>query len=381
MNHEHIYQLLLQKRNGTISGPDDEYITELINVHEDIELMWRTIKHAPSLPGEEKFWHEMNADTGWQQVEERLLPRPKVMWWTNRWLMAAVITGVVATSTVLFLKLDNTGTKQPAEIAAIEQEGSGLRLKLSNGKTIALPYNQDKQQISTDDVQLSAGSKKLQYTAGANAETGYNTLVVPPKMDYKLMLADGTEVWLNATSKLRFPFNFTGDKREVYLEGEAFFNVAKNAAQPFIVHTEKTDIQVLGTTFNVSAYKNGINSTSLVSGAVAAKTGTSTVTLKPGQEAILDNNDKVNIRIFDEDEVLAWMRGVYIFHNTSLKDIGSVIDRWYGVKVVFDSPVIANKKFTGGLEKIHKLDYFLETLKIVGNIEHEYDKNGVLHLK
>jgi ferric-dicitrate binding protein FerR (iron transport regulator) len=200
-------------------------------------------------------------------------------------------------------------------------------------------------------------------------------------MDYKLMLADGTEVWLNATSKLRFPFNFTGDKREVYLEGEAFFNVAKNAAQPFIVHTEKTDIQVLGTTFNVSAYKNGINSTSLVSGAVATKTGTSTVTLKPGQEAILDNNDKVNIRKFDEDEVLAWMRGIYIFHNTSLKEIGSVIDRWYGVKVVFDSPAIADKRFTGGLEKIHKLDYFLETLKIVGNIEHEYDKNGVLHLK
>ena len=381
MNHEHIYQLLLQKRNGTISGPDDEYITGLINVHEDIELMWRTIQHTPSLPGEEKFWHEMNADSAWQQVEEKLLPGPKVMWWTNRWLMAAVITGVVITSVTLFWKLDNTGTQQPAEIAATQAEESGLRLKLSNGKTITLPYNQDKQQISTDDVQLSAGSKKLQYKAGANAGTGYNMLVVPPKMDYKLMLADGTEVWLNATSKLRFPFNFSGDKREVYLEGEAFFNVAKNAAQPFIVHTEKTDIQVLGTAFNVSAYKNGINSTSLVSGAVATKTGTSTVTLKPGQEAILDNNDKVNIRNFDEEEVLAWMRGIYIFHNTSLKEIGSVIDRWYGVKVVFDNPAIADKKFTGGLEKIHKLDYFLETLKIVGNIEHVYDNNGVLHLK
>lgn len=381
MNHEHIYQLLLQKRNGTISGPDDEYITELINVHEDIELMWRTIKHSPSLPGEEKFWHEMNADTAWLQVEERLLPRRKLMWWTNRWLIAAVITGVVVTTVALFWRSESSNEKQPQVLAATQKEETGLRLKLSNGQTISLPYNQDRQQISAGDVQLSAGSKKLQYTAANKAEAGYNTLVVPPKMDYKLMLADGTEVWLNATTKLRFPFNFTGDKREVYLEGEAFFNVAKNVAQPFIVHTEKTDIQVLGTTFNVSAYKNSIISTSLVSGAVVSKAGTTQVTLKPGQEAVLKGNSKFDVQSFDSEEVLAWMRGIYIFHNTSLQDIGKVIERWYGVKVVFDNPETAGKKFTGGLEKMHKLDYFLETLHIVGNIEHTYDKDGVLHLK
>jgi hypothetical protein len=380
MNHEHIYQLLLQKRNGTISGPDDAYIMELINVHEDIELMWRTIKHTPSLPGEENFWHEMNADASWQQVEERLVPKRKVMWWTNRWLMAAVVTGVIATSVTLFRLLDYK-TTTPKQIAAVVKEEPGLRLQLSNGETIALPYNQDKKQISAGNVQLTAGAKKLQYTAGADAAGGYNTLVVPPKMDYKLMLADGTEVWLNATTKLRFPFSFTGNKREVYLEGEAFFNVAKNASQPFIVHTEKTDIQVLGTTFNVSAYKNSTISTSLVSGAVASKTATSSVTLKPGQEAILGKNDKINIRSFDEEEVLAWMRGIYIFHNTSLKEIGGVIERWYGVNVVFDTDEMADKKFTGGLERAQKLDSFLETLQIVGNIEHVYDKNGVLHFK
>jgi hypothetical protein len=380
MNYEHIYQLLLQKRDGRISEPDDEYITELINVHEDIELMWRTIKHSPSIAGEEKFWHEMNTDTAWLQVEERLVPKRKVMWWTNRWLMAAVISGVVATTIALCWNSETPDTKQP-ELAVIQKEETGLRLKLSNGQTISLPYNQDKHLINAGDVQLNAGAKKLQYTAGNDAAAGYNTLVVPPKMDYKLMLADGTEVWLNATTKLRFPFKFTGDKREVYLEGEAFFNVAKNAAQPFIVHTEKTDIQVLGTTFNVSAYKNSITSTALVTGAVTSKTGSTAVTLKPGQAAVLNNNNKFDIQDFDSDEVLAWMKGIYIFQNTSLQDIGKVIERWYGVKVIIDNPAIAAKKFTGGLERMHQLDYFLETLQVVGDVQHSYDKDGALHLK
>ncbi|SFE55350.1 FecR family protein [Chitinophaga sp. CF118] len=380
MNHEHIYQLLLQKRNGTISVPDDEYVTGLINVHEDIELMWKAIKHSPSIQGEEKFWHEMNTDLAWQQVEEKLLPRRKAMWWTNRWLIAAVITGVVATGITFMWQSGIFKPKQPQELATTVKAETELQLKLANGQTVKLPYHQAKQQISAGDVQLNAGSNKLQYTAN-KTESGFNTLIVPPKMDYKLVLSDGTEVWLNATTKLRFPFNFNGNQREVYLEGEAFFNVAKNTTQPFIVHTEKTEIRVLGTTFNVSAYKNGITSTSLVSGAVTSKSATAQVTLKPGQEAVVTDNDKFDIRNFDSDEVLAWMRGIYIFHNTSLKDIGGVIERWYGVKVVFDRPELAAKKFTGGLEKLHTLDYFLETLKIVGNVDYSYDKEGVLHLK
>jgi transmembrane sensor len=379
MNHEHIYQLLLQKRNGTISEPDDEYVTGLINVHEDIELMWKAIKHSPSIQGEEHFWHEMNTDAAWQVVEERLAPPPhRNMWWSSRWLIAALITGVVATGVIFIWHADKVTAPKPAIAAAVIPSKPGLQLTLANGEIVMLPYNnQANEQLTAGNVQLSAGAKKLQYTGTAE---GMNTLEVPTKTDYKLVLSDGTEVWLNATSKLRFPFSFSGDKREVYLEGEAFFTVAKNAAQPFIVHTEKSDIHVLGTTFNVSAYKNAATTTALISGAVASKTGKTEVILKPGEEAVL-KGDKFAVHKFDEDEVLAWTHGIYIFHNTTLTDIGGVIERWYGVKVAFDNPAIADKKFTGGLEKLQNLDYFLETLQIVGNVQHSYDKNGVLHFK
>jgi ferric-dicitrate binding protein FerR (iron transport regulator) len=194
--------------------------------------------------------------------------------------------------------------------------------------------------------------------------SGYNTLTVPPKMDYKLRLSDGTEVWLNATSRLRFPFSFTGDKREVYLEGEAYFQVSKNDTKPFVVHTEQTDIHVLGTSFNVNAYSDGLTRTSLVSGAVIATAAGKEVRLKPGEEAVYSSENGYKVVSFDDSEVLAWMKGVYVFHNTSLSEIASVIERWYGVQVVFDNKELAGKKFTGGLEKLQRLDYFLATYVI-----------------
>src|SRR5690606_19635828 len=108
---------------------------------------------------------------------------------------------------------------------------------MANGKTIQLPYNSPARQITTGNMALNAGARTLQYSGEDYGLSGYNTLVVPPRMDYRVILSDGTEVWLNATSTLKFPFTFRKNRREVYLEGEGYFKVAKNAGKPFIVHT------------------------------------------------------------------------------------------------------------------------------------------------
>lgn len=384
VNHEHIYQLLLKKRNGTINESDDQYVSSLINGHEDIELMWRALKHSFSLPGEEKFWQQIDVTNAWGNVREELSVKSTGTYSIRRWLFAAAVIAVALTGISLIwrnIPQKEVRTEGAAIAASVPVASKGLQLQLAGGETIALPYNQEQQNIKAGDVQLSAGGKKLQYTGGAAMGSGFNTLTVPPKMDYKLLLSDGTEVWLNATSKLRFPFNFSGNKREVYLEGEGFFKVAKKESQPFIVHTEQTDIEVLGTSFNVNAYNGGITRTALVSGAVIARAAGKEVRLQPGQEAVYKNDKGYDVRSFDESEVLAWMKGVYVFHNTSLSEIARVIERWYGVQVVIDSRELADKKFTGGLEKLQRLDYFLETLELIGDVHYRYDEKGVLHLK
>lgn len=381
-NHEHIYQLLLKKRNGTINESDDQYVSALINGHEDVELMWRALKHSFSLPGEEKFWQQIDVTNAWSAVREELSVKNTGIHSIRKWVFAAAVVVVALTGISLIWKTTHPNIEE-TPVAAVPTPviTNGLRLQLAGGETIALPYNQEKQDIKAGDVQLSAGAKKLQYAGGAAMGNGFNTLTVPPKMDYKLLLSDGTEVWLNATTKLRFPFSFSGDKREVYLDGEAFFQVAKNDAKPFVVHTGQTDIEVLGTSFNVNAYNDGMTKTALVSGAVIARTNGKEVRLRPGQEAVYKAETGYNVHSFDESEVLAWMKGVYVFHNTSLSEIAEVIERWYGVQVVFDNKELAGKKFTGGLEKLQRLDYFLETLELIGDIHYRYDEKGVLHLK
>ncbi|MCF6405827.1 DUF4974 domain-containing protein [Chitinophaga filiformis] len=381
-NHEHIYQLLLKKRNGTINESDDQYVSALIAGHEDVELMWRALKHSFSLPGEEKFWQQIDVANAWTAVRSELYVKNTGIYSIRKWLFAAAVLSVAMIGISLIWKSTHRKVEQPPPVlATTPAPANGLQLQLAGGETIALPYNQEKQHIKAGDVQLSAGAKKLQFTGGTAMGNGFNTLTVPPKMDYKLLLADGTEVWLNATSRLRFPFNFSGDKREVYLDGEAFFQVAKSDSKPFIVHTGQTDIEVLGTSFNVNAYNNEITRTSLVSGAIVARADGKEVRLRPGQEAVYKTDQGYNVHSFDESEVLAWMKGVYVFHNTSLQEIAQVLERWYGVKVVFDNKALAGKKFTGGLEKLQKLDYFLETLELIGDIHHSYDENGVIHLK
>jgi ferric-dicitrate binding protein FerR (iron transport regulator) len=382
-NHARIYQLLLEKRNGTISDADNAEVISLISQHEDIALMWRALRQSPASAGEEAWWQNIDEQAAWNNVKSQLTVRHHSTRSYRALMMAAIFTGVALTAIGILWRsgfLHREAAPLAAYTTTIPGNTPGLKLQLASGQTVALPYNQPRQQIAAGDVQLSAGAKQLQYTANNKMGEGFNTLTVPPKMDYKLALADGTEVWLNATSKLRFPFNFSGSKREVYLEGEGYFNVAKKDGQPFIVHTAHADITVLGTTFNVNAYQDGITTTSLVSGKVITNSGSAEVTLRPGQQVAFTDGNKPIVDNFDSDEVLAWMRGVYVFHNTSLAHIAAVIERWYGVKVVFDDTTLAGKKFTGGLEKLQTLDYFLETLRIIGDIDHYYDKD-VLHLK
>jgi transmembrane sensor len=208
-NHEHIYQLLLKKRNGTINESDDQYVSALINGHEDIELMWRALKHSFSLPGEEKFWQQIDVTNAWSVVREELSVKNSGVYGIRKWLFAAAVLAVALTGISLIWKSSHQKVEQAPVVATSTPVAvNGLRLQLAGGETIALPYNQEKQDIKTGDVQLSAGAKKLQYTGGTAMGNGFNTLTVPPKMDYKLVLSDGTEVWLNATSKLRFPFSF-----------------------------------------------------------------------------------------------------------------------------------------------------------------------------
>lgn len=376
---EHIYELLLRKKKGGIDESEDRYLEQLMADNEDVSRLWDDIWQNDF---DEDVWYQIGDNSAaWKKVERELLrpQRPVRRLLLSKWVAAACLLSILATS-VYFL-LDTSADKITTEQAATASAEKGLRLKMADGKVVQLPYNKPSQQISTGAVALNAGARTLQYTADENSVAGFNTLVVPPKMDYRIILSDGTEVWLNATSSLRFPFAFRENRREVYLEGEGYFKVAKNAEKPFIVHTPKTVVEVLGTEFNINTYKPGITSTSLVSGSVSARSGSSTIVLKPGQEAVYTERLGFTVQQFDKDMSLSWMNGVFQFDNTRLGDLAPVIKRWFGVTVVFDDPALADSPFTGILDKHHDLTFFLKNLKNTGFSLDYYFKDEALHFK
>jgi hypothetical protein len=206
----------------------------------------------------------------------------------------------------------------------------------------------------------------------------WNTLTVPPKTDYRIELADGTEVHLNASSTLRFPFIFPGKTREVYLEGEAYFIVAKNPKQPFIVHTPSTSVKALGTAFNINSYDSGMIITSLVQGAAVTDVGdTLDVTLKPGYEAIYRTGERFKVKRFDEAITLGWREGIYRFRNKNLQELEPVIQRWFGLKLAFDRQSMAVMQYSGCLEKDKPLQDFLEQLSSTLNIGYRIYDNTI----
>jgi transmembrane sensor len=195
-----------------------------------------------------------------------------------------------------------------------------------------------------------------------------NTLTTPRGGQYEVVLPDGTKVWLNAASSLRYPTLFPGNERRVELTGEAYFEVAKNAAQPFFVKTTNQTVEVLGTHFNINSYSDEVSTkTTLLEGSinVTNTSGMPLVKLKPGQQAIgTINGMKVNAAA-DVEEAVAWKNGKFMFKNTDLPTIMRLLSRWYDVDVEYQG-TIAEKHYMGRISRNVRVSQVFEILKTSG---------------
>ena len=211
----------------------------------------------------------------------------------------------------------------------------------------------------------------------------YNSLEIPRGGEYSLTLADGTKVWMNADSKLKYPISFVEDKRVVYLEGEAYFEVAKDASKPFIVSTASGEITVLGTQFNVKNYKdeNSIYTT-LVEGSVSFRSRTNKETiLTPGFQLVYNQEQgtqelkRVNVGNF-----ISWKDNLFQFEELSLEDIMKTLARWYDVTVTYEKEELKQLQFSGNLDKYSNIESFFKLFEVGAKIEFKV-VNRHVHVK
>lgn len=242
-------------------------------------------------------------------------------------------------------------------------------LTMADGKTVVLDSVHKGALIQPGNAHIESQEGVLVYNPTASstglANTEFNTLSTPRGGQYRIVLSDGSQVWLNAVSSLRFPTAFTGNTREVELTGEAYFEVAKNKAKPFKVRINDMQVDVLGTHFNINAYsEEQAIKTSLLEGSVQVSKGSSGNRLKPGEQAILNReNDIINITTVDMDAVVAWKNGLFEFQGADIATIMRQIARWYDVEIV-SAGKIAPRRFEGKISREAQLSDVLQILEL-----------------
>jgi len=202
----------------------------------------------------------------------------------------------------------------------------------------------------------------------------YNMIRTPLGGEYSLTLSDGTKVWLNAMSELRYPVAFGGDLREVELKGEAYFEVAENKNKPFIVRTDEFNVRVLGTSFNISAYADSpLALTTLCSGQVRltdCMNPENEQDLLPGEQLLFHRESrKMEIRNVDTDVFVSWREGFFQFDNHTVEEVFMILQRWYNVQVFYANTEARQEVFTGKLPRFDNMMIIIDLIKRVSDLK------------
>lgn len=257
---------------------------------------------------------------------------------------------------------------------------SKATITLANGQKVELE-NLVRELKEADGTLLSSGAGELVYNeSGGDGELIYNTIDIPRGGEFRLVLSDGTKVWLNSDSQLRYPVRFNGDMREVFLKGEAYFEVAHNAEKTFVVSTSKGDVRVLGTSFNVRDYPDEHKVvTTLEAGQVRYVSPVrGEIDLIPGY--MLEDGAggsciprKVNTEVYT-----GWKDGKYIFDDVSVEEIMATLERWYDVTVFYENDQVRKLHFTGDLERYSTINTILNFMETGGDVRFRIDGKTII---
>lgn len=287
-----------------------------------------------------------------------------------RWAAAALVL-LLAGGTWFYTQYKDKGTATPAGVVVhqdVAPGGNRAVLTLANGTTVVLDSAQNgivAQQGATHVVKLANGQIAYNVTGTAATSMEFNTMITPRGGQYQVTLPDGTRVWLNAASSLKYPVCFNGPERKVDLTGEAYFEVAADVQHPFKVLTNDMEIQVLGTHFNVMAYTDEKNiNTTLLEGAVKIVRGEAGHVLHPGQQAILDKQTTmVQLKNADIQQVVAWKNGYFQFDGADLPALLRQIARWYDLDIIYEGAV-PDHEFVGRISRNSHLSSVLKALQL-----------------
>ena len=306
----------------------------------------------------------------------------------KRWAWISIAASVAVFLGTGFFAYHNYTYRKDQEFAAslIGPGSDKARLVLSNGKVILLDTLKNGSLTFEDGVQLTktaAGQLIYDLKGKNNGDAkSINTIETPRGGQYQVRLPDGTNVWLNAASSLKYSNAFNGRKREVTLNGEAYFEVAHRDNQPFVVHTDQQSVEVLGTHFNMNAYPEENQITTLLEGLVKTNSKSQTLLLKPGQQAILNpQSEQLKMAKADTEAVMAWKNGDFIFKDEDLATVMKKVERWYDVEVVFEDIDPKSIKLGGWVSRSKNIAAVIKIIEPIAGVKIKIDGRRITVMK
>lgn len=370
--HFYIARLIARYLSDEIGEEEQAELTRWRDESPENERLFQEICKEENIKQNMQKRQTFHAEDGWEGVQRKIQRhrfRHRIL---NICKYAAIFIFPVVVATVAIYKSGN----EPQPLSQVEEQivpgGKKAVLILDNGEAIDLKSTSGVELKEKDGTVIQVDSTVLNYQqapARTSEKLAYNKVNVPRGGEYQLMLSDGSKVQLNSMSSIRFPVQFAQDCRLVELEGEAYFEVSKTG-QPFIVQTKGMKIEVLGTTFNISAYANEEYQTTLVSGSVKVQTenGSNRI-LKPSEQAcITPGSNQINVRNVDTAFYTSWIHGKINFKDQRLDDIMKTLARWYDMDVVYENEATKELRFGCYVNRYNEITPLVKLLEQTGRV-------------
>lgn len=354
-------ELLIKKYNSSISEKEHKELSKIIDTYnlkeEDLEAFSDT---GEMYNKRKNYKSTYDAERNWDKLQEKLVDSPKtvILRQIYRYTAAAAIFIAVYFS---FTIIKNRKPETSSEQTTLINTGAGKAvLETSSGGKYLLEGTKSMEKEIIQGVKM-CDCKLVYQDTTRNEKIEYHTIKVPTGGEYTLQLSDGTSVWLFSESKLRYPSVFRGKRREVYLSGEAYFDVSKDKSKPFKVKTSSVDINVLGTSFNVMAYEDSkVVETSLTEGKVSVKD----YVLSPEHQLIYNKcTGETSVKEINSQLYKDRRNGIFVFENETLDYILKELSRWYDFEYFYQNPAVKDRLFGFRLRKYENISSILKLLE------------------
>ncbi|WP_297094495.1 FecR family protein [uncultured Draconibacterium sp.] len=370
-----IAEIILAEKERPLTEKEQQQLEEWFRQDSRNYLLYEKLKYGENLSQSLKDLGSYNTEKafiGFQNKINQTKTR-KLNHILVRVAAAAVLLfGVYYFAHQQFVAID----EEPLQQLAINPGTSKAILKLADGTVVNLE-NKRTEFTESDGTTISSDTNKVVYQPNKKRvkqrQLKYNTIEIPRGGEYQLTLSDGTNVWLNSETTIKYPVVFAENKREVFIEGEAFFDVAHNEEVPFIVTTADMTVQVLGTAFNIRGYRNEETATTtLVRGKVNVTSTTTdqTFLLKPSQQFITEEGNSA-VRQVDVNQYIAWKEGRILFEDNTLKEIFTDVARWYNIDVEFANPALEELRFSVDVKRYDEINEITKIIELTKKVKFE----------